>query len=102
MSNQKLNHRQIIWALYLSRFDFILKYISGSKIGKTDRLSKRPNWEVEVERDNEEQTLVKKKWLEAKRIRIAEVVIKEVNLLDKIRKYEARDDKVIRAVEEMK
>ena len=31
-----------------------------------------------------------------------EVVIEGVDLLDKIRKYKARDDKVIRAVEEMK
>ena len=90
MSNQKLNHRQIRWALYLSRFDFILKYILGSKIGKTDRLSKRPNWEVEVERDNKKQTLVKKKWLEAKRIRIAEVIIEEVDLLDNVMNRDTR------------
>ena len=41
MSNQKLNRRQVRWALYLSRFDFILKHISGSKIGKADSLSRR-------------------------------------------------------------
>jgi len=60
MSNQKLNCRQARWALYLSRFDFVLKHISGSKMGKADRLSRRPDWEVGVEKDNEEQTLVKK------------------------------------------
>jgi len=27
---------------------------------KADRLSRRPDWEVGVERDNEEQTLVKR------------------------------------------
>jgi len=60
MSNQKLNRRQVRWALYLSRFDFILKHISGSKMGKADGLSRRPDWEVGVEKDNEEQILVKK------------------------------------------
>jgi len=29
-------------------------------MGKVDRLSRRPDWEVGVERDNKEQILVKK------------------------------------------
>jgi len=29
---QKLNRRQARWALYLSRFDFMLKHVPGSKI----------------------------------------------------------------------
>jgi len=80
----------------------VLKHISGSKMGKADGLSRRPDWKVGVEKDNEEQTLVKKEWLEAKRIRVAEVIIEGVNLLDKVRKCEVRDDKVIKVVEEMK
>ena len=40
MKTQKLNRRQACWALYLSRFDFILKYIPSKKMGKMDRLSK--------------------------------------------------------------
>jgi len=95
MSNQKLNYRQAQWALYLSRFDFVLKHIAGSKIGKVDGLSRRPDWEVGVERDNEEQVLVKKEWLETKRIRVVEVIIEGVDLLDKVRKCEARDDEVV-------
>jgi len=102
MSNQKLNRRQARWALYLSRFDFVLKHISGSKMGKADRLSRRPDWEIRVEKNNEEQILVKKEWLEMKRIRITEVVIEEMDLLDKVRKCEVKDDDVVKAVEEMK
>ena len=41
MKAQKLNWRQAQWALYLSRFDFILKYVPGSRMGKVDRLSRR-------------------------------------------------------------
>jgi len=37
-----------------------------------------------------------------KRIRIVEVIIEGVNLLDKVRKCKAKDDEVIKAVEEMK
>ena len=79
-----------------------MKHILGSKIGKADGLSRRLDWEVGVERDNEEQTLVKKEWLEAKRIRIMEVVIEGVDLLDKVRKCEAKDDEIVKAMEEMK
>jgi len=79
-----------------------LKHILGSKIGKTDRLSRRPDWEIGVKKDNKEQMLVKKEWLETKRIRITEVVIERVDLLDKVRKCEAKDDEVVKAVEEMK
>ena len=41
MKAQKLNRRQARWALYLSRFDFTLKYVAGSKMGKADGLSRR-------------------------------------------------------------
>jgi len=88
--------------LYLLRFDFVLKHIPESKIEKVDGLSRRPDWEIDVKKDNEKQMLVKKKWLEAKRIRVVEVIIEGVNLLDKVRKCEVRDDKVVKAVEEMK
>ena len=80
------------WALYLSRFDFVLKYIPGSKMGKADGLSKKLDQEIGV----------KKEWLETKRIRIAEVIIEEVDLLDKVRKCKVRDNEVVKAVEEMK
>jgi len=43
MKAQKLNQRQIRWALYLSRFDFTLKHVLGSKMGKADSLSRRPD-----------------------------------------------------------
>ena len=62
-------------------------------------MSRRSDWEVRVEKDNKEQMLVKKEWLEMKRIRITEVVIEGVDLLDKC---EAKDDEVVKAVEEMK
>jgi len=71
-------------------------------MGKADGLSRRLDWEMGVERDNEEQTLVKREWLEARAAEVSEVVIDGVDILDKIRRSEARDDKVVKAVEEMK
>ena len=40
MKAQKLNWRQAQWALYLSRFDFTLKHVPGTKMEKTDGLSR--------------------------------------------------------------
>jgi len=102
MSNQKLNRRQAKWALYLSRFDFVLKHVPRSRMGKADGLSRRPDWEMGIERDNKEQMLIKREWLEARAAEVSEVVIDRVDILDRIRKSKARDDEVVKAVEEMK
>jgi len=59
MKVQKLNQQQARWALYLFIFDFTLKHIPGTQIGKADRLSRRPDWKVEIENDNSNQTLIK-------------------------------------------
>jgi len=40
MKAQRLNRRQARWALYLSRFDFTLKHVPGTKMEKADRLSR--------------------------------------------------------------
>ena len=54
-----MNRRQARWTLYLSRFNFTLKHVPGNKMGKADSLSRRPDWEIGVERDNEDEILVK-------------------------------------------
>jgi len=46
--------------------------------------------------------LVKKKWLEVKKIRVTEVVIEGVDLLEKVRKCKTKNNEVVKAVEEMK
>jgi len=40
ISSQKLNRRQVRWALYLFRFDFMLKHMLGSSMEKADSLSR--------------------------------------------------------------
>jgi len=102
MKAQKLNRRQARWALYLSRFNFILKHILGSKMGKADSLSRRLDWKVGVERDNEDGTLVKPEWLEVRRTERVEIIVEGVDLLEKVRKSKVKDDEVVKVVEEMK
>jgi len=43
MKVQKLNKRQAKWALYLFRFDFMLKHVLESRMVKVNSLSKRPD-----------------------------------------------------------
>jgi len=102
MKAQKLNRRQARWALYLSRFDFVLKHVLGSKMGKADSLSRRLDWEVGVEKDNEDKTLVKPEWLKVRRIETVEIIVDRVDLLEEVRKSKVKDDEVVKVVEEMK
>jgi len=102
MKAQKLNQRQARWVLYLSRFNFMLKHILGSKMGKADSLSRRPEWEVGVEKDDEDEMLVKPKWLEVRRTEVVEIIVDGIDLLEEVRKSKVKDDEVVKAVEEMK
>jgi len=100
MKAQKLDWRQAHWALYLSRFDFTLKHVPGTKIRKADRLSRRPDWKVGVEKDNDNQVFIKDCWLH----NLYEVVIEgsKVNILEKIKKAKGRDEEIVRVVKKMK
>ena len=91
MKAQKLNHRQVQWALYLLRFDFTLKHVPGTKMRKADGLSRQSDWKVGVEKDN---------WIHS----LEEVVIEEskVDIVEKIKKSRSKDEEVVRIVEEMK
>jgi len=102
MKAQKLNRRQARWALYLSRFDFMLKHVPGSKIGKADSLSRRPDWEIGVEKDNEDETMIKPEWLVVRKTEKVEIIVDRVDLLEEVRKSKVKDDEVVKAVEEMK
>ena len=86
MKVQKLNRRQARWVLYLSQFDFTLKHVAGSKMGKADRLSRRADWNVGIDKDNENQIIIKNHWIR----NMYEVVVEglKVDLLEKNKKSE--------------
>ena len=46
--------------------------------------------------------LVKPEWLEARRMEKVEVIVEGIDLLQKVRESKVKDDKVVKAVEEMK
>ena len=71
-------------------------------MGKADSLSRRPDWEIGVEKDNEDETLVKPKWLEMRKTEAVEIIVDGVDPLEEVRKSKVKDDKVVKAVEEMK
>jgi len=83
-------------------FNFMFKHIPGSKMGKADSLSRRPDWKVEVERNNKDEVLVKPEWLEVRKTETVEVIIEGIDLLEEVRKSEVKDDEVIKAAEEIK
>ena len=100
MKAQKLNKRQACWALYLLRFNFTLKHVPRTKIGKTDRFSRQSDWKVEVDKDNKNQVFIKDYWL----CSLAEVVVEgpEVGILEKIKIARSKNEKVVKIVEDMK
>ena len=54
-----------------------------------------------MERDNEEQALVKMEWLEVRAAEVTKVVIDGVDILDKIRRSKAKYDEVVKVVEDI-
>ena len=101
MKAQKLNQRQARWSLYLSRFDLTLKHVAGKSMGRVDSLSRRVDWAERVERDNENQVMLKEEWLE---VRAMEQLVEgpEQEIVRKIKEVRDKDEEVIKAVEEMK
>ena len=67
---------------------------------KANGLSKQPDWKVRVEKDNENQIVIKDCWLHS----LQEVVIDgpEVDIVEKIKKARSKDKEIVRVVEEMK
>jgi len=74
--------------------------VPGARMGKMDGLSRRLDWKIGVEKDNEDQILIKDNWIR----NLQEVIIEgpEVEILEKIKKAKSRDEDIIRVVEKMK
>ena len=66
-------------------------------MGKADGLSRRPDQQEGVEKDNKDQKLIK-----PEQIRGTETLVKEENLKERIKKVQEGDEKVVKAVEELK
>ena len=60
-------------------------------MGKVNGLSRRPNWQEVIEKDNKNQTLIK-----AEQIRGVKILVKKEDLREKIKKAQEEDEKVIK------
>jgi len=67
-------------------------------------LSRRADWAEGVERDNKNQVMLKKECLEIRVIGKIQLLIEgaEEEIIEKIKKSEAKDDKIVKTVEEIK
>ena len=66
-------------------------------MGKADGLSRRPDWQEGMEKNNEDRTLIWPEW-----VRGVEMVIEEGDLRKRIKKAQEGDERVVKAVEELK
>ena len=68
-----------------------------TKIKKANKLSRRPDWKVGVENDNNNQTLMKEEWI----CSLVEVVTEglEVDILEKMKIVRKKNKEVVRVVE---
>jgi len=70
-------------------------------MGRADSLSRRVDWAEGVERDNENQVMLKEEWLE---VRVMEQLVEGPGeeIVKKIKKARDKNEEVIKVVEEMK
>ena len=59
LMTKKWNQRQICWAQLLASFNFKIIYREGSRSGKPDALSRRPEYRPEVGAEHTEQSILK-------------------------------------------
>ena len=69
-------------------------------MGKVNRLSKKLDWKVRVEKNNENQKLIKEEWI----CNLKKPVIKgpKVNIIEKIKIAREKNKEIVRVVEEIK
>ena len=67
-------------------------------------MSRRVDWAEGVERDNKNQVMLKKEWLEIRVIEKGQLLIEEAEeeIMEKIKKLKVKDDEMVKVVEEMK
>ena len=71
---------------------------------QVDSLGRRIDWVEGVEKYNKNQIILKKKQLEIRAIEKRQLLIEEIKeeIIEKIKKSEARDNEVVKVVKEIK
>jgi len=55
-----------------------------------------------VEKDNENEMLVKPEQLEVRKAEVVEIIVDKVDLLEEVRKSKMKDDEVVKVIKEIK
>ena len=98
-TKQKLSRRQARWALYLSRFKFIIIHKPGA-YNKSDALSRRPDHKEGMAHNNEERVLLDTKYFSARTVRPTSVTSQgDTTLREHLKKAQAYDTEVSQAPE---
>jgi len=93
---QKLTRRQARWALFMTRFDFVLYHKPEKTMQAEDPLSRRADHEIGIDLDNTNQALLKPEFFAINTLEAThelpindEIILKEVKaalLLDEVTK----------------
>ena len=75
------------------RFDFTLKHVPGTKMERTDGLSRRLGQKVRIEKNNNNQVFIKNYWI----CNLSEVIIEEleVDILEKIKIARSKNKEIV-------
>ena len=67
-------------------------------------MSRRADWAEEVKRNNENQIILEKEWLEIRAIEKEQLLIEgaEEGIIEKIKKSEVKNDEIVKVVEREK
>jgi len=71
---------------------------------QVDSLDRRADWAKGVERNNKNQIILKKKWLEIKVVKKRQLLVEETEkkIIEKIKKSEAKNDEIVKRIKKMK
>ena len=71
---------------------------------QTDSLSKKLDWAEDIEKDNQNQVMLKKKQLEIRVIENKQLLIEgaKEEIIEKFKKSEKKNNEIVKVVEEMK
>src|SRR5260370_22452834 len=93
----KLNHRQALWSLYLSRVDFILTHKLGRQMGRPDALSRRADHTKGAE-DNADCTLLTPEVLELRSMETVMLIGEDAAFIEWIQQSDQDNDPVVNAL----
>jgi len=74
--------------------------VSGTRMEKTNRLSRKLDWKIETKNNNNNQILIKEQWIH----NLSEVIIEgpEVDIIKKVKIARSKKKEVVKVAEEIK